>query len=324
MAALSEKPHDIDARPRVVAVCGPTGSGKTALAVALAKRFGGEVISADSMQVYTGLDVGTAKATAAERQGVPHHLLDIRTPDEPFSVADFVTEAGRCIDDISARGRLPVVAGGTGLYVTSLLEGIAFTPEKPDPTRRAAWQRRAGEEGGQALWEELQAVDPATAAALHPNQTGRIIRALEVFYETGRTMAAQQAAARPAVPPYRSLCLCLTCRERSNLYARLDARVDGMLQNGLLAEAETVWQNRDTYKTAAQAIGYKEFFPYFAGTATAGECTAALKRATRRYAKRQLTWFGHHGDPVWLYLEDGGVEEQATELVEKFLEWKVE
>lgn len=320
MAALSEKPHNSDVRPRVVAVCGPTGTGKTALAVALAGHFGGEVISADSMQVYKDLDIGTAKATEAERQGVPHHLLDIRTPEEPFSVADFVTEAGRCIADVTARGRLPIVAGGTGLYVTSLLEGIVFTPQKPDPARRAAWQRRAEEGGGEALWQQLNAVDPATAAALHPNQSGRIIRALEVFYETGQTMAEQQAISRPAIPPCRSLCICLTCRERSNLYARLDARVGTMLQNGLLAEAETVWRHRETYKTAAQAIGYKEFFPYFEGTATAGECTAALKRATRRYAKRQLTWFNHHGEPVWLYLEDGNVEEQAVQLVEQFLQ----
>ena len=320
MAALSERLHTADARPRVVAVCGPTGTGKTTLAVALSKRFGGEVISADSMQVYRGLDVGTAKATEAERQGVPHHLLDIRTPAEPFSVADFTAAASACIADITARGRLPVVAGGTGLYVTSLLEGIAFTPQKPDPARRAAWQRRAAEDGGeQTLWAELNAVDPATAAALHPHQTGRIIRALEVYHTTGRTMAAQQAAARPAQAPWRSLCLCLTCRDRANLYARLDARVDAMLQNGLLAEAERVWRYRDAYKTAAQAIGYKEFFPYFAGTATVGECTAALKRATRRYAKRQLTWFHHHGDPVWLYIDAEDVETKAAALVERFL-----
>lgn len=319
MAVLSEKMPEQDTRPRVVAVCGPTGTGKSALAVALARRFGGEVISADSMQVYRGLDVGTAKTTAAEQQGVPHHLLDIRDPDEAFSVADFVAAAGRCIAELTARGRLPIVAGGTGLYVTSLLEGIAFTPEKPDPARRAAWQQLAEKDGGQALWQELAAVDPVTAAALNPSQTGRVIRALEVFHTTGRTMTAQQAASRPAAPPYRSLCLCLTCRERANLYVRLDARVDGMLQNGLLAEAETVWQHRDSYQTAAQAIGYKEFFPYFEGMATVGACIAALKRATRRYAKRQLTWFSHHGEPVWLYLEDGSIEERAIELTQAFL-----
>ena len=229
-------------------------------------------------------------------------------------MADFTADAARCIADITARGRLPVVAGGTGLYITSLLEGIAFTPQKPDPARRAALQARDPAE----LYAELQ-VDPATAAALHPNQTGRIIRALEVFYETGRPMSEQRAAARPDEPPYRSLCLCLACRDRAALYARTDARVTVMLQHGLLAEAEQVWRHRDIYQTAAQAIGYKEFFPYFEGTADLASCTAALQRATRRYAKRQLTWFGHHGAPAWLYLEDGDVEERAAHLVEKFL-----
>src|SRR5699024_618336 len=179
LAALCDKPV-------VVAVGGPTATGKTALAVHLARAFGGEVISADSMQVYRGLDIGTAKATEAERQGVPHHLLDILDPAQPFSVADFVAAAGRCIDTLTAAGTLPILAGGTGLYLTSLLGGMDFTPEKPDPALRAALERRAAAEGREALYAELQRVDPAYAAAVHPNNLPRVIRALELYAATGR------------------------------------------------------------------------------------------------------------------------------------------
>lgn len=315
MAALS------DTRLRVVAIGGPTGTGKTALSVALAKRFGGEIISADSMQVYRGLDVGTAKATAAERQGIPHHLLDIRTPEEAFSVADFTAAAARCIEEITARGGLPLVTGGTGLYITSLLDGIAFTPQKPDPALRTELQRRWQQEGPAVLYAELQAADPAYAATLHQNDGPRILRALELYRSTGQKMSELRAAARPAAPPYRSLCLCLTCRDRAELYRRTDARVDVMLADGLLNEAEQVWQNRATYKTAAQAIGYKEFFPYFEGQATLGTCAAALKQATRRYAKRQLTWFRHQNQAVWLFVDETeDLIGQAAALVQEFLQ----
>lgn len=307
------------ARAAVVAVGGATGTGKTALAVALAKHFDGEVISADSMQIYKGLDVGTAKATAAEKQGVPHHLIDIRTPAETFSVADFTAAAAACIREITARGRLPVVAGGTGLYVTSLLQGIGFAPQKTDPALRAALQARWNAEGPAALYAELAALDPDYAAALHENDAPRILRALELYAQTGRKMSEQRRAARPAQPPYRSLCLCLACRDRQALYRRTDARVDAMLAAGLLDEARTVWEHRAVYKTAAQAIGYKEFFPYFAGTAALEECTAALKTATRHYAKRQLTWFRHQTDAVWLYVDEGDPTPAALAAAEAFL-----
>ncbi len=306
-------------RPAVVAVGGATGTGKTALAVALAERFDGEVISADSMQVYRGLDIGTAKATAAERRGVPHHLIDILAPEQPFSVADFTAAAAACIRDITARGRLPIVAGGTGLYISSLLQGIAFAPQKADPALRAALQARWESEGPAALYAELQAVDPAGAAALHENDGPRILRALELYAQTGQKMSEQRAAARPARAPYRSLCLCLDCADRQELYRRTDARVDAMLAVGLLAEARTVYQNRERFRTAAQAIGYKEFFPYFAGRAPLESCVAALKTATRHYAKRQLTWFRHQVDAVWLHADAGDVFPRAEACVQAFL-----
>ena len=306
-------------KPRVVAVGGPTASGKTALSVALARAFDGEIINADSMQIYKNLDVGTAKPSAEERQGIPHYLLDFLSPETPYSVADFTAAADPLIRDITARGRLPLVVGGTGLYITSLLSGMAFAPEKTDPAIRARLQARADTEGGAALYAELQRVDPDYAAQVHPNNLPRVIRALELFEATGRRMSDQRREARPAEAPYHALCLCLTCRDRAVLYSRIDRRVDEMVENGVLDEARQVYDHRDAYRTAAQAIGYKEFFPYFEGTANLTECTERLKQATRNYAKRQLTWFRRQNDAVWLDLDEEDVTERACTLVRAFL-----
>lgn len=306
-------------KPRVVAVGGPTASGKTALSVALARAFDGEIINADSMQIYKNLDVGTAKPSTEERQGIPHYLLDFLSPETPYSVADFTAAADPLIRDITARGRLPLVVGGTGLYITSLLSGMAFAPEKTDPAIRARLQARADTEGGAALYAELQRVDPDYAAQVHPNNLPRVIRALELFEATGRRMSDQRREARPAEAPYHALCLCLTCRDRAVLYSRIDRRVDEMVENGVLDEARQVYDHRDAYRTAAQAIGYKEFFPYFEGTANLTECTERLKQATRNYAKRQLTWFRRQNDAVWLYLDEEDVTEHACTLVRAFL-----
>ena len=306
-------------KPRVVAVGGPTASGKTALSVALARAFDGEIINADSMQIYKNLDVGTAKPSAEERQGIPHYLLDFLPPETPYSVADFTAAADPLIRDITARGRLPLVVGGTGLYITSLLSGMAFAPEKTDPAIRARLQARADTEGGAALYAELQRIDPDYAAQVHPNNLPRVIRALELFEATGRRMSDQRREARPAEVPYHALCLCLTCRDRAVLYSRIDRRVDEMVENGVLDEARQVYDHRDAYRTAAQAIGYKEFFPYFEGTANLTECTERLKQATRNYAKRQLTWFRRQNDAAWLYLDEEDVTERACTLVRAFL-----
>ena len=307
-------------KSRVIAVGGPTASGKTALSVGLAKAFGGEIINADSMQIYKNLDVGTAKPSIEERQGVPHYLLDFLPPETPYSVADFTAAADPLIQEITARGKLPLVVGGTGLYITSLLNGTAFAPEKTDPAIRARLQERAEAEGGAALYAELQSIDPNCAAQVHPNNLPRVIRALELYAATGRRMSEERVNARPAEPPYRSLCLCLTCRDRAVLYDRIERRVNLMVENGVLAEAKQVYDHRDTYRTAAQAIGYKEFFPYFEGTGSLDECTARLKQATRNYAKRQLTWFRRQNDAVWLYIDEENVLDRACELVREFLQ----
>ena len=307
-------------KSRVIAVGGPTASGKTALSVGLAKAFGGEIINADSMQIYKNLDVGTAKPSIEERQGVPHYLLDFLPPETPYSVADFTAAADPLIQEITARGKLPLVVGGTGLYITSLLNGTAFAPEKTDPAIRARLQERAEAEGGAALYAELQSIDPNYAAQVHPNNLPRVIRALELYAATGRRMSEERVNARPAEPPYRSRCLCLTCRDRAVLYDRIERRVNLMVENGVLAEAKQVYDHRDTYRTAAQAIGYKEFFPYFEGTGSLDECTARLKQATRNYAKRQLTWFRRQNDAVWLYIDEENVLDRACELVREFLQ----
>lgn len=307
-------------KPRVVAVGGPTASGKTALSVALAKAFDGEIINADSMQIYKNLDVGTAKPTTQEQQGIPHHLLGFLPPETSFSVADFTAAADPLVREISAHGKLPLVVGGTGLYITSLLNGVAFAPEKLDPTIRARLQAQAEAEGSAALYAQLQAVDPDYAAQVHPNNLPRVIRALELFEATGRKMSEERVNARAAEPPYRALCLCLTCRDRAALYDRIGRRVDLMMENGVLDEARQVYDHRDSYRTAAQAIGYKEFFPYFEGTASLDDCTERLKQATRNYAKRQLTWFRRQNDAVWLYLDEENVVDHACALVRAFLQ----
>lgn len=307
-------------RPRVVAIGGPTATGKTALSVAMARRFNGEIINADSMQIYRELSVGTAKVMPEEQQGVPHHLLDFLPPECTYSVADFTTSASNVISEITARGHLPFVAGGTGLYITSLLNGVSFAPEKNDPQVRRKLQQEAAEQGPEALYQRLKTLDPVYAAKVHPHNLPRVIRALELYETTGRKMSEQQQNSRPSTPPYRSLCLCLGYRDRSVLYRRIDQRVDQMLEKGILAEAELVWKNRERYRTAAQAIGYKEFFPYLEGKQTLPECINSLKQATRNYAKRQLTWFRHQGDVVWLYVDEENPAVQAEKLIENFLQ----
>ena len=237
----------------VVAVVGPTATGKTALGVALAEQFGGEVISADSMQIYKGLDVGTAKVTPEETHGIPHHGVDILEPDAPFSVADFTAMAGRLEQEIAGRGHLPILVGGTGLYVQSFLYGVRFTEEKAPAGLREQLAEELAQKGGAALYAELQQVDPEAAAVIHPNNQ---VRVLEHYRATGKKLSEQKAASLPPERPYRSLILGLDFPDRAALYRRIDLRVDKMLDAGLLAEAELVWNNRSRFRTAAQAIGY--------------------------------------------------------------------
>ena len=297
----------------MVAVGGPTASGKTAFSVQLAKRLGGEVVCADSMQIYKGLDVGTAKATREEMEGVPHHLMDFLPPEETFSVADFVEAASREVGAIHARGALPILVGGTGLYIESFLNGVRFAEQKADPALRVRLQQEAEALGTEAMHQKLAAIDPEYAATVHPHNVGRVVRALELYYATGKTMSRQRAESLPERPPFDSLVFCLAPADRGRLYQRIDQRVDRMLEAGLLEEAKLVFDNRDSYRTAAQAIGYKEFFPCFEGTADLAACAARLKQASRNYAKRQLTWFRRMPGVIWL---DPG-DEQAVQRAER-------
>ena len=304
----------------VIAVVGPTATGKTALGVALALRFGGEVISADSMQIYKGLDVGTAKVTPEETRGVPHHCVDILPPETSFSVADFTALAGRLVEEIGAKGHLPILVGGTGLYVQSLLKGVRFTREKAPDGLREALAAEMAAKGPEAMYAQLQAVDPEAAASIHPNNHVRVLRALEHYRATGCRLSQQKAESLPAEQPYRSLLLGLDFADRSVLYRRIDTRVDRMMERGLLEEARLVYEHRQSYRTAAQAIGYKEFFPYFAGEAALESCVAQLKQASRRYAKRQLTWFRHMDSVVWLQADAPDLLDQAFSFAAAFLE----
>ena len=290
-----------DNKIRIVTVAGPTASGKTALAVALAKRLNGEVVSADSMQVYAEPRIGTARPDESEMAGIPHHLLGFVPLSRPYSVAQYAEDARAAIADIHSRGKLPILCGGTGLYIQAVTENLSFSPEDSHDDCRAELKARAAAEGIEALLAELTAVDPETAARLHPNDEGRIIRALEVYKMTGRTMTEQRRLSRTQPTPYNNTLLFLDFRNRDVLYDRIDRRVDAMLQNGLLAEAERLLA-APTAPTAMQAIGYKELAPYFAGTLTLSEAVDNLKRSTRRYAKRQLSWFRRLAEP--LYVDD--------------------
>lgn len=275
---------------KIIVVCGPTASGKTALAVELAKRYDGEVISADSMQIYTDMDVASAKATPAEQQGIPHHLLGFLEPTESFSVADYVKLCGECVRDIFGRGKTPIICGGTGLYISSFVDNLTFDDSGQDFAYREEMRKFAEENGNAALLEKLREVDPETAAVLHENNVGRIIRALEVYKTTGHTISQAKAVSRRNPSPYKFIMLTIDFENREMLRERINRRVDTMLENGLVEEARQCFGQPDR-PTAAQAIGCKELYPYFRGERTLGECIEELKLRTRQYAKRQMTWF---------------------------------
>ena len=289
-------------RPKLLVLCGPTASGKTALGVALAQATGGEVVSADSMQIYRRMDIGTAKPTREEMGGVPHHMLDVADPAEDYSVARYVRDADACVQDILARGRLPIVVGGTGLYIDNLIAGRDFAPFTG--TWREKLQARAREEGLSALREELRRIDPDRAEKLHPNDEKRILRALEVWYETGETITAHDERTRDLPPKYDALRVCLTFSHREDLWDRIDRRVDLMMAAGLEREVRDLLASGvPPAATAMQAIGYKEFAAALRGEEPLAQAVAEVKLRSRQYAKRQLTWFRRTPDIRWVTWE---------------------
>ena len=278
--------------PKILVITGPTASGKTALAVELAKRHNGEVVSADSMQIYRRMDIGTAKPTETEKQGVPHHMLDVAEPEEDFSVAWYVEMAAACVEDVFSRGKLPILAGGTGLYIDSLLSGRTFAAFDGSSPIRGELEERYAREGGQALLNELAGIDPETAARLHPNDGKRIVRALEVWLTTGKTITRHNEETRALPPRYDALTLTLDFERREDMWDRIDRRVDRMMADGLEEEVRALLDSGVSRRcTAMQAIGYKELVPAVSGELTAAEAAAQIKLRSRQYAKRQRTWF---------------------------------
>lgn len=284
----------------IICIAGPTASGKTALAVALARELDGEVVSCDSMQVYKRMDIGTAKPSPEERQGIPHHMIDVAEPWEDYSVSRYCADAAPIVEDIVSRGKTAIIAGGTGLYMDSLIRGNDFAPF-PSTGVRERLEREADREGMEALLARLRAVDPEAAARLHLSDRKRIIRAMEVYLETGETITAHNRRTQALPPRFSPVWLGLDFESRAELYSRIDRRVDVMLEAGLLEEIRALLRSGIPEKcTAMQAIGYKEFTDALDGRCTVEAAADQVRQSSRRYAKRQLTWFRRNGRIHWL------------------------
>ena len=304
---------------KVICIVGPTASGKTGLAIELAKKINAEVISADSMQIYKDLDVGTAKVTAEEAQGIPHHLIDVCNVEDKFSVADFKAMCYDKIEEIQKRGKNVIIAGGTGLYVNAVVYNMNFTEEETDTKLRQELEKIAKEKGNEYLHNMLKEIDPVTAEQIHMNNVKRVIRAIEMAKNVGlksEHMEAEKTRIANEKAPYEFVVFCIE-QEREYLYSRINLRVDLMIKDGILDEARKVYDMKlPQDNTCMQAIGYKEFFPYFEGTCTLEECIETLKKETRHYAKRQMTWFNNKLDCIKL---DGSKtkDELVDEIISK-------
>ena len=306
---MSMKEDLVASKPRIAAVVGSTASGKTSLAIALAKAFNGEIISCDSMQIYRYMDVGTAKPTPAEQAEIPHHLIDFFDPTDPrgYSCADYVWDARAVADDIIARGKFPILCGGTGLYLDAFLRGGSFEETEVDHALREELSAYAEEHGSEALHAMLKALDPQAADSIHPNNVKRVVRAIEICRTTGRTKTDIDRESRENDCPYEALVVGIRYKNRQTLYDRIERRVDEMMASGLVEETRRLREMGvfETCPTAAQAIGYKELFPYLDGEAPLSLVTDVLKVATRRYAKRQITWFGAKNYVKWVDADEG-------------------
>ncbi|MDO5146259.1 MAG: tRNA (adenosine(37)-N6)-dimethylallyltransferase MiaA [Eubacteriales bacterium] len=306
----------------LVVLTGPTAAGKTSLSIGLAKRIGGEIISADSMQVYKKMNIGTAKIMPEEMDGVPHHLVDVLDPEEEFNVVRFQQMAKKAMEEIYERGHIPIVVGGTGFYVQALLYDIDFSSHEAEEEYRRTLQQMAKERGGQYLYEKLKQVDPAYAAITHANNVKKVIRALEYYHETGKKLSEHNKDQREKESPYRFACFVLS-HDRQELYRRIDQRVDGMMEQGLLEEVKGLMQ--DGYQrdlVSMQGIGYKEFFGYFDGTVSLEETIEKIKQNTRHFAKRQLTWFRREKEVIWVKKQEYGHEDEILERMSHVLEEK--
>ena len=308
-------------KTKICVVIGPTASGKTALGVEICKRFNGEVISCDSMQIYKGLPIATAVPTLEEREGIPHHLMEFLEINQNFSVADYVSLAKEKIENIKSRGKLPVFVGGTGLYISSLLDNVKFAPQQFDEDIRKGLNERIKTEGCEKLYEELKAIDPETAEKIHVNDALRITRALEIYLLTGETKTEQVKRSKEEPSPYDPCVIGLNFENRDILYDRINRRVDIMMESGMLEEVKSVYEKYGDEVSVA-AIGYKEFIPYLKGEDTTQNCIENVKQESRRYAKRQLTWFRRDERVHWIYPDafEDTVEYSRTKVIEKAIE----
>ncbi len=301
----------------IICIAGPTASGKTALAVEVAKEYNGEVVSCDSMQVYKYMDIGTAKPSLEERQGIVHHMIDVAEPDEDFSVSRYCKQAFPIVDDIVSRGKTAIIAGGTGLYMDSLIKGNDFAPF-PSTGMREKLEQQADEKGMEYMQNLLQSIDPEAASRIHDRK--RLIRALEVYYETGETITAHNLRTQAIPPRYKPLWLGLDFEDRAELYRRIDLRVDIMLELGLVEEIQNLLSSGISPRcTAMQAIGYKEFVAALNGTGTIADAAREVQQSSRRYAKRQLTWFRRNQQMHWLVRKTGESGEEILESARRIL-----
>ncbi|MEW9667729.1 tRNA (adenosine(37)-N6)-dimethylallyltransferase MiaA [Ammoniphilus sp. 3BR4] len=311
----------MNSKEKLLVIVGPTAVGKTALSIDLAKELSGEIISGDSMQVYKGMDIGTAKITKEEMESIPHYLIDIIYPHEAFSVADFQHESRRLITDMNYRGKLPMIVGGTGLYIQSVIYEYQFSEAQKDHSLRDALEKFAEEHGKEALHQRLQSIDPITAERLHPNDVKRVIRALEIYQLTGKPMAEFQQ--RSPESPYQ-LCLLGLTMERSVLYERINRRVDIMVEQGLVDEVRRLLdEGYHKGLQSMQGIGYKEMVEHLEGTLSLDEAVELIKKNSRNFAKRQLTWFRSMKDITWQDMTNPGDRQELVENIRTFVAGKI-
>ncbi len=304
---------------KLIVIVGPTASGKTKLAVQLAKKYHGEIISADSMQIYQKMNIATAKPTLEEMEGIPHHLIDFLPMNAQFSVSDFVSLARQKIEQIHQSGKLPIIAGGTGLYINSLVDNVAFSCVEGDLSLRNQLYEQVQQDQGAALYAYLKQIDPESALEIHQNNFVRLVRAVEIYQLTGITMSEHKKNSKLVPSPYEVCMIGLNYQDREKLYQRINQRVDIMMEMGLLEEARQILKE-DDLKTAYHAIGYKELKPYFAGELSLDEAVDKIKQSSRRYAKRQLTWFRRDKRIHWIYLDKFGSYEEVVTKSENILE----
>ncbi|NHM29886.1 tRNA (adenosine(37)-N6)-dimethylallyltransferase MiaA [Neobacillus terrae] len=313
--------REVEAKQKLIVIIGPTAVGKTKLSIELARRFNGEIISGDSMQVYRRMDIGTAKIKESEMEGIPHHLIDIKEPEESFSAAEFQGMVRKKIAEIAQKGKMPIIVGGTGLYIQSVIYDYQFSDAPSDPSFREELERQAGEIGNEALHKKLEAVDPESASRIHPNNVRRVIRALEIYHCTGKRMGDFQSNQEPELL-YDTALIGLTM-EREKLYGRINLRVDLMMEEGLLEEVESLYHQGISGCQSIQAIGYKEIYEYLEGKSCLETAIENLKQNSRNYAKRQLTWFRNKMNVEWFDMTDTDMASKKINEISQYVEGKL-